>query len=225
MQTVSVAFASGPTGPQHPVGHVSGPHKPASAEKPQNCEEHCAPDAVQSWHAAPPLPQSESAVPGWQAPVLSQQPPGQGPQGGGATHACPLQISPFGAQSWQDEPAVPQARSEVPGWHFTPVESQQPEGQLCGPHDEAHTCWSQNRSAGHDWHAAPPVPHAAFALPDWHAPSASQQPAGQLAGVHDKMRQDPPLPPSQSQALPRFEQSAQAPPPWPQADPASPGRH
>jgi hypothetical protein len=57
-------------------------------------------------HAAPPVPQFWSEVPGRQAPLRSQQPFGQlwGPH---ATH-CPLWQTSSSSHSWHSTPPVPQ---------------------------------------------------------------------------------------------------------------------
>lgn len=94
--------------------------------------------AVQATQAAPPLPQAVVVLPGWQVPLLSQQPFGQLL----ALHAQ----EPF-AQVWPDA-QVTQAAPPVPQCLLVlvrqvPLLSQQPLGQLVAEHTQvppAHVC-------------------------------------------------------------------------------------
>jgi hypothetical protein len=93
------------------------------------------------------------------------------------THASPATHAAHAA------PPVPQSFNDVPSWH-TPVESQQPVGQVVALHAEALQIPPLHVSpGGHDRHALPPVPHAPVLVPVSQKPSLSQQPMGQLAAL------------------------------------------
>jgi hypothetical protein len=96
----------------------------------------------------PPLaPQALAVVPGWQAPLESQQPPqvlvGQVPpqpsstpwhlaaQSGTHLHVPETQVGVDTGQLTQVSPLVPQALLAVPGWQTSPT-SQQPVQVLVG---------------------------------------------------------------------------------------------
>ena len=63
-------------GSQQPLGQLDALHVGAGVHV---CVDalHCSPNAVQSTHMYPPLPQAAAPSPGRQAPVVSQQPVGQ----------------------------------------------------------------------------------------------------------------------------------------------------
>lgn len=49
---------------------------------------------------------------------------------------------------------------------------------------QASHCWSEQIAASpQTWQAAPPLPHAALAVPGWQTPSGVQQPLGHVCGV------------------------------------------
>jgi hypothetical protein len=141
---------------------------------------------AQTRHCSPPLPHCELVSPGWQVPVLSQQPghvSGPHPPPSPAEQKPLLQLLPA-TQSEHSDPATPHAFVVFPGKHVLP--SQQP-GQLCGPHPPASTiCWQnppgQTLPAGHVVHVWPPKPHAVVVSPETHT-LPWQQP-GQLFGPH-----------------------------------------
>jgi hypothetical protein len=141
----------------------------------QLCPVHSLP-ALHATHAAPPVPQSALAVPGWQFPLASQQPFGQvvalHPHAP-FTHSVPV------AHAIHAAPPVPQSAFMVPASHDVPaqhpvVQFVQSPAQLCSEH---------LLPALHVTHAAPPLPHSALAVPGWHFPLASQHPAGQVIGL------------------------------------------
>lgn len=60
-----------------PAGQSAGAVQPQPpATQMQALDWHAA-EAPQAWQSAPPVPQAMSRLPGWQAPLASQQPPGQ----------------------------------------------------------------------------------------------------------------------------------------------------
>ncbi len=135
-------------------------------------------------HAAPPVPHAPVTLPGWQVPVASQQPVGHvDALHAGAWHLPALHVSPEG-HAMHEPPPVPQAPGTVPVSQ-NPRASQQPVGQVVGPHaTPMHTPPTHESPGGQGTHANPPVPHADVLVPVWHLPELSQQPIGQLSGLH-----------------------------------------
>jgi hypothetical protein len=115
-----------PRASQHP-GQLHGPHSLESIQnKPFGSQ--VVPDAVQSMHALPALPQAWLSPPHWQAPRASQQPSQfQSPHSAGLTHiiAWGSHVAPDSVQSVQARPAAPQAELSPPQLHL-PDGSQQP---------------------------------------------------------------------------------------------------
>jgi len=73
-------------------------------------------DPLHVAHAAPASPHAADVVPGWHAPLASQQPPHvPGPHaGGGPLHAPASQPAPIAAQLTQATPPDPHASASVP---------------------------------------------------------------------------------------------------------------
>jgi hypothetical protein len=142
----------------------------------QLCPVHSLP-ALHATHAAPPVPQSALAVPGWQLPLVSQQPAGQVVA---LQPHTPLMHSAPVAHAMQAAPPTPHSVFNVPATQDVP--SQQPVVQFV--QSPAH-CWLvHSLPALHATQAAPPLPHFGAAVPGWQVPLASQQPVGQLLALH-----------------------------------------
>ena len=150
---------------QQPAGQETGVHV-------QRLFEHSwlEPHLVQG---APPLPQAPEVLPGWQAPLLSQQPFGQmvALQVTVDWHEPVLQTW-FAPQTAQTPPPVPQACSLVPCTQLQ-LAAQHPVGHVLALH------WTLVHFfvvAGHCWpapqgtHWMPPVPQTAGLSPGMHAP-------------------------------------------------------
>jgi hypothetical protein len=173
-------------------------------------------------------------VPGWQAPLPSQQPPAQevASQAQAPFAQCwpaeqaaapPQEQAPavqpsatLGSQVMHALPAAPQAAMVVGSTQ--PLAPQQP-AQLLALHPSAVQAWFTHAEVlPQTAQAPPPVPHALLELPGWQASLASQQPEAQLGG---------PQPPATHAWLEHFcalvEQFAHAAPPLPQAAEAVPG--
>jgi hypothetical protein len=136
---------------------------------------------LQTLQRAPPEPQAAIAVPGWQAPLTSQQPMGQvAALQLPARHAWPVHTCP-GWQATHEAPPVPHAVTRLPGWQ-TPEASQQPVPQVAALHGaltqvRLEQTWVVPQATQV---APPPPPQAPLVVPAWHWPAASQQPFGQL---------------------------------------------
>ena len=140
------------------------------------------------WQVPPAPPQSSVAVPVWQAPLASQQPLQlPGPQGAGVQDAPPNGPPP---KIWHVRPAVhvmqlpppmPQSAEVLPDWQ-TPLPSQQPFGQVAGPHTGVtHVPPWQRSVVEQTVHCPPPVPQPA-ALSPVVQEFPLQHPLGQLEG-------------------------------------------
>jgi hypothetical protein len=81
-------------------------------------------------------------------------------------------------------PPLPQVVSVVIVTH-TPVESQQPVGQLVGPHVSTHCPEVHACATVHVWQVRPPVPQLADDSSVWHWPSPPQQPFAHVEAPHD----------------------------------------
>ena len=89
--------------------------------------------AVHDAQAAPPAPHAPLAVPGWHAPLPSQQPLGQVD----ALHwHAPLTHSVPVPHATQTAPPAPHCALVVPSTHAVPA--QQPTGQSVGPQYARH---------------------------------------------------------------------------------------
>jgi hypothetical protein len=164
---------------QQPVGQVEALHA-ATLQLPAV---QLSPDghAVQ---VAPPVPHAAFVLPGWQTPVMSQQPVG---------HVMALQVDPLQAPPTQVSvdgqvahvaPPVPQNAVVVPASQI-PVLSQQPVGQLAALQGGGLQVPALHVSpVGHAVHVAPPVPHALELDPVSQKPSVSQHPVGHVMALH-----------------------------------------
>ena len=123
--------------------------------------------------ATPPLPQAVEVLPGWQTPLLSQQPLGQfvGLQVDALWHEPPLQTC-SAPQIVQATPPVPQADSLVPETQV-PFAAQHPVGQVLALH---HTLVHVFVVIGHccpvpqATHGTPPFPQRAGLSPGMQTP-------------------------------------------------------
>ena len=129
--------------------------------------------------AAPAVPQSALAVPGWQTPAPSQQPFGQLMPS--QTHWPPAHSCPA-AQATQAAPSAPQFEFVAGFTQVVPL--QQPVVQYDGSQNATHAWLAHLLPPLHAAQAAPPVPQSALAVPGWQTPDASQQPFGQLVASH-----------------------------------------
>jgi hypothetical protein len=114
----------------------------------------------QETHETPLIPQAPFDVPGWQAAPAQQPAQRPGPQVDWQTPST--QVPPPAVQSTQVAPPAPQvssveARQAPPG-------SQQPSGQVSGPHGRQSPL-KQVRPGPHCWHGCPSRPQAEIALP------------------------------------------------------------
>jgi hypothetical protein len=122
--------------------------------------------AVQLVQDAPPLPQIASLVPALHLPLASQHPlQFDGPQGG-VVHAPLAHTSPIAVQFEHAFPPAPHAVSCEPTAQ-TPL-MQQPFAHVVGPHVGSQKPLMHWAFAPHDWHTAPPLPHAVPAPPATH---------------------------------------------------------
>jgi len=119
---------------QQPVGQVVALQAACGVSQTWRVGSHCwNPADGQFAHASPPVPHSVAWVPGWQVPVVSQQPVVQLlalHAGGGAVQVCvdAAQVDPL-AQAAQARPLAPHAAVAVPGWQVS-FESQHPVGHV-----------------------------------------------------------------------------------------------
>ena len=199
-----------PLGSQHPA-HVPGPHGCAT-HAPLT---HDAPDAVQFWHVAPPVPQASPCPPSPQTPPWQHPVHVTGPQVASHdpfTHWLPV------AHVWHWLPASPHVLVVVPPKHVLP--EQQPE-QFDGPHDAFvwHEPTAHCVPGPHEVHAAPPEPHAESFVPGRQR-FPSQQPPGQVLALHA-----PAVWQTLATHVAVFPQSWHPPPPEPQALSAPPPVH
>jgi hypothetical protein len=130
----------------------------------------------QFWHACPPKPQATGFCPTMQTKppvVLSQQPSPQLVPSHVVTSIWQVRdagshVAP-GVHAAQIPPKPPHAFRSVPLWHV-PLASQQPAGQVSGPHPEAvlqaRVAALQLSIPVHSEHARPPPPHAALVVPE-----------------------------------------------------------
>lgn len=152
-----------PLASQQPEGHVLGPHVGTNAQYPPGTE-HLRPLLAQLVQLAPFVPQVVTAVPVWQTPCASQQPPQlAGPQAGGGPSQTPaLQPSPVAAQFAHERPPAPQASLSAPLRH-TPLPSQQP-AQVMLEHSGGLPLqapfWQSKPSTPQSVHTTPPTPQA-----------------------------------------------------------------
>ena len=138
---------------------------------------------MQPVHCAPPVPHAFGSLPGWHAPLPSQQPFGQfaGPQ------VEPMHVPWLHcavALHVAHTVPLPHAATVSPRWQM-PCPSQHPFGQVLELQVEAtqDPAW-QTAPRTHSEHAAPVEPHAESVFPFSHAPFAPQQPPGHVAGPH-----------------------------------------
>jgi hypothetical protein len=113
---------------------------------------------VQFWQEAPLWPQTPSAKPGWQIPLLSQQPAQFDALHMGMQRPLELQVSPKDWQLLHDCPFVPQAFGLVPPMQV--LFWQHPE-QFPGPHMVTQRPPMQvSPKLAQLLHAWPPTPQA-----------------------------------------------------------------
>jgi hypothetical protein len=167
---------------QHPP-QFSGPHTLPSTCPPSGSwhelKSHVDPDG-HAKHCWPPNPHANGASPGWQMPLLSQQPPhvngphalASNPPSSSSQKDCPpslMQPAP-GGHAKQNCPSEPQAFGFSPDSHW-PFMSQHP-GHVAG--EQPWGCTqkppekpplSHVRPGGHARHSAPPAPHAPVLVP------------------------------------------------------------
>ena len=184
------------------------------------CDTHlrCVPFGSQFTHAAPPLPQTPSAVPAWQAPPVSQQPPGQFV----ALHAAQallVQYLPAPAvQSAHAAPLFPHCVFDSEVMQF-PLVSQHPPAQLDGPQLTQVWVAAQDLPVELQFSQVTPLPHAVSAVPGMQTPVVGlQQPLGQFAALHASQA-------CPEQTLPLTTQFSHAAPPAPHVAFRLPGWH
>jgi hypothetical protein len=164
---------------QQPKGHVCELQPPPSGPSKTHCwAEQTSPNWKQFWQKLPKLPHWSDAKPGWQKPLVSQQPNG---------HVCELHcvggvhcwfrhLFPDCSQLKHEFPKDPHWSSKTPD-RQTPDGSQQPLLQFHGPQVGRH-CWFWQISPNcwQFWQNPPPKPHANGCTPCWQTPLLSQQP-------------------------------------------------